>query len=110
MSLESAGSLTTSYTLEFLPVGVEWALGEHQGGSYFSDGNEILNNVSARANYVLNSTERVHDAIFSTGSFARCTFRFNLWRKPVYYFLSLIVPGSMLVILSWLAMWTKGQS
>ena len=65
-----------------------------------------MHNISSSGNYIVNTTEVVLNKVYSAGTFPRIEYRFNFWRKPTYYFLTLIIPGSLLVIISWFAMWT----
>jgi hypothetical protein len=65
-----------------------------------------MHNISSSGNYIVNTTEVVRNTVYSSGTFPRIEYRFNFWRKPTYYFLTLIIPGSLLVIISWFAMWT----
>ena len=106
MMIEAAGESTLDYEMLPLSPDMEWSLGPDRRGSYGEHGDELMANISAKANYVMNSTTTTSYVVYTTGNFSTLTFRFNMWRKPDFYFQTLIVPGIMLVILSWLAMWT----
>jgi hypothetical protein len=86
---------------------IEWSLlGKHKKGSKELHGDEISVNISSGGNYIINTTETVAPTVSTTGTFPKIRFSFNFWRKPTYYFLTLVIPGALLVIISWFAMWT----